>query len=222
LLPPLALLVAQQPHLGDGRRAGGADAAHREAPAARGPRRDAVRGRRRGPRRPDPGEVRDRGQPLLCHRAPVGRRHPGSARNARRARARAGRRAPRPHPAHGVGRLPDVTAMRRVLIANRGEIAVRVARACREQGIASVAVFSDADRDAPHVRAADDAVAIGPAPARESYLRVEGLLEAARSAEADAVHPGYGFLAENAAFARAVVAAGLTWIGPPPEAIATM
>jgi acetyl-CoA carboxylase biotin carboxylase subunit len=112
--------------------------------------------------------------------------------------------------------------MRRVLIANRGEIAVRIARACREQGLASVAVYSDADRDAPHVRAADDAVAIGPAPARESYLCAEALLEAARAAGADAVHPGYGFLAENAVFARAVVDAGLAWVGPPPDAIASM
>jgi acetyl-CoA carboxylase biotin carboxylase subunit len=112
--------------------------------------------------------------------------------------------------------------MQRVLIANRGEIAVRIARACHEAGLAAVAVYSKVDRGAAHVLAADHAVAIGPAPARESYLNVEALLGAARAAGADAVHPGYGFLAENAGFARAVEAAGLTWIGPPPDAIATM
>ena len=112
--------------------------------------------------------------------------------------------------------------MRRVLIANRGEIAIRIARACHAQGLAAVAVYSDADREAPHVLAADDAVGIGPAPARESYLRGDALIEAARRTKADAVHPGYGFLAENAAFARAVVEAGLTWIGPAPGTIAAM
>jgi acetyl-CoA carboxylase biotin carboxylase subunit len=112
--------------------------------------------------------------------------------------------------------------MKRVLIANRGEIAVRVARACRQVGVESVAVFSEADRGAVHTLAADRAVGIGPAPARASYLNVEALLAAARTAGADAVHPGYGFLAENGAFARAVEEAGLTWVGPPPAAITTM
>jgi acetyl-CoA carboxylase biotin carboxylase subunit len=112
--------------------------------------------------------------------------------------------------------------MRRVLIANRGEIAVRIARACRQLGLESVAVFSEADKGAVHTLAADRAVAIGPAPARASYLNVEALLAAAHSAGADAVHPGYGFLAENGAFARAVEEAGLTWVGPPPAAITTM
>src|SRR5438876_544995 len=112
--------------------------------------------------------------------------------------------------------------MRTVLIANRGEIAVRVARACREAGLRAVAVYSEVDRGAPHVLAADQAVPVGPAPARDSYLNVEALLAAARTAAADAVHPGYGFLAESAAFAEAVEAAGLVWIGPPPGAIATM
>src|SRR5207244_919517 len=112
--------------------------------------------------------------------------------------------------------------VQRVLIANRGEIAVRVARACHETGLAAVAVYSEADRGAPHMLAADAAIPIGGAPARESYLNVEALLAAARAAGADAVHPGYGFLAERAAFERAVETAGLTWIGPPPAAIATM
>ncbi len=109
--------------------------------------------------------------------------------------------------------------MRRVLIANRGEIALRVIRGCTTAGLETVAVYSDADSGAPHVQAADVAVRIGPPPAAESYLNVAALLEAARLTGADAVHPGYGFLSERAHFARAVETAGLTFIGPPADAI---
>ncbi|HEV3234693.1 MAG TPA: biotin carboxylase N-terminal domain-containing protein [Candidatus Dormibacteraeota bacterium] len=111
---------------------------------------------------------------------------------------------------------------RRVLIANRGEISSRLIRACHKVGAEAVAVYSEADAGAPFVREADEAVAIGPGPAAESYLKTEAILTAARDSGAEALHPGYGFLSENAGFAEAVEAAGLTWVGPPPAAMRSM
>src|SRR5881396_4307656 len=110
----------------------------------------------------------------------------------------------------------------KLLIANRGEIACRVIRACREMKIVTVAVYSDADADALHVRMADEAYYIGPPPSNESYLRWERIIEVAKKADVKVIHPGYGFLSENAEFVRKVTDAGITFIGPPPETMEAM
>src|SRR2546421_9879799 len=111
---------------------------------------------------------------------------------------------------------------KKILISNRGEIACRVIRACREMNIRTVAVYSDADKNAMHVRMADEAFHVGPPPSSESYLRWEKIIDVAKNARAEAIHPGYGFLSENAEFVREVIKAGIIFIGPPPEAMESM
>ena len=115
-----------------------------------------------------------------------------------------------------------MSTIQKILIANRGEIALRIARTCRAIGIATVAVYSDADVNAPHTRFADEAVYLGAASAKESYLNSARIIAAAQQTKADAIHPGYGFLSENAEFAEACAAAGITFIGPSPQAMRQM
>jgi len=112
--------------------------------------------------------------------------------------------------------------MKKILVANRGEIALRVMRSARKMGIRTVAIYSEADRNAPHVLFADEAVCIGPPPSNQSYLLGEKIIETATKLNVDGIHPGYGFLSENAAFAKAVTDAGITFIGPSPESIEVM
>jgi acetyl/propionyl-CoA carboxylase alpha subunit len=113
-----------------------------------------------------------------------------------------------------------VSVIKKLLIANRGEIVVRVMKTCRKLGIKTVAVYSEPDRNLSYLRDADEAYHIGPANPIKSYLSIEAILEAVKESGADAVHPGYGFLSENSLFARAVVSAGTTWVGPPPSVLA--
>src|ERR1019366_5333303 len=176
-----------------------------------------------------PRPIRAPGASLLCKRAALGRRHHRSGRDSHGSWSLHLRRAQCAGGGDALRRVPDVRIRGRmrgmfskILIANRGEIACRVIRTARRLGIATVAVYSDADRDAMHTALADEAFWIGRAPARESYLDGGKIIEVAQKSGAQAIHPGYGFLSENADFAESCGGAGIVFIGPPAAAIRTI
>src|SRR5208283_338625 len=216
--------MAERPHLGDGRRAGCQCAGHHQARGARAQRAPARRCRRGAIEGADPRAIRAAGAAVLRVRAALGRWRPRSTRHAAHLGSRTGGGRPAARRRHSIRDLSNVSGHlpSRLLIANRGEIACRIARTARRLGWTSIAVYSEADRGAPHVRAADEAYYLGASPPAQSYLNQARVLEVARRAGAHAVHPGYGFLSENAHFAEAVTDAGLTFIGPPAAAIRAM
>src|SRR6478736_5154540 len=228
LRPALRLDVAERPHLSHGRRAGGIGARAAASGGDRGQGRDLERDRRRGIQGADPRTIRAAGPSVLCHRAAVGRWRHRSRGYAHGAEPRACGRAQRAAAgANALRHLQDVMVslvrrFQKLLIANRGEIACRIIRTARRMGLTTVVVLSEADRDAMHVDLADEAVLIGPAPAKDSYLHIEAIIDAARTTGAEAIHPGYGFLSENADFAQACAEAGLVFVGPSAATIRLM